>query len=149
MKHCAKCGDTKVVAEYNKCSAATDGLQAYCRSCCRVVAHGHNKTRTPRRGGERLLVHRYGLTTAARDQMLAEQNGACAICASDKHNGINWNVDHDHSCCSGRKSCGLCVRGILCAPCNHHLGFIEKGVSPMTPQFQSYLAIHESRIAAA
>jgi Recombination endonuclease VII len=34
------------------------------------------------------------------------------------------NVDHDHDCqnvCSGSKSCGACVRGVLCRPCSNLL----------------------------
>jgi hypothetical protein len=31
-------------------------------------------------------------------------------------------VDHDHSCCGGNKSCGACVRGVLCGSCNSGIG---------------------------
>jgi hypothetical protein len=34
-------------------------------------------------------------------------------------------VDHDHACCKGAKSCGKCIRGVLCTRCNFVLGLLE------------------------
>jgi len=31
-------------------------------------------------------------------------------------------VDHDHECCPDEKSCGKCVRGLLCNWCNRMIG---------------------------
>ena len=53
---------------------------------------------------------------------LVAQDYKCAI-LQKKSNKLN--VDHDHSCCSGSKSCGKCVRGLLCTNCNMFIGRIE------------------------
>lgn len=34
-------------------------------------------------------------------------------------------IDHDHACCAGARSCGACVRGIVCHRCNHAIAQVE------------------------
>ena len=70
-----------------------------------------------------MIVERY-------DQLLASQGGRCAICPATKpgKRGKFFHVDHDHSCCPGRTSCGLCVRGLLCQCCNAALGLLKDDV---------------------
>lgn len=72
------------------------------------------------------LWTRYKLTEASLADLLSAQGDACAICGSkDPKSGKGWNIDHDHNCCPGVTSCGQCVRGVLCAPCNMQLGKVE------------------------
>ncbi len=56
----------------------------------------------------------YGLTFEAYSQMLIDQSGRCACCGDPMKSP---HIDHDHACCE-KGSCGKCVRGLLCSPCN-------------------------------
>lgn len=66
-----------------------------------------------------------GITRVEYDALLASQGGRCAVCRRDQPGGKGrWHVDHDHKCCPGKKQCGECVRGLLCARCNMALGLL-------------------------
>lgn len=70
------------------------------------------------------LLARYGITQEQFDSMLLAQDGLCAICKGPPGSRA-FHVDHDHACCSGAKSCGGCVRGLLCFGCNAGLGMFR------------------------
>ena len=63
---------------------------------------------------EQNLFARYKMTAEDYRQMLAKQNGVCALCSGPMERPV---VDHCHS--TGK------VRGILCHPCNIKLPAIE------------------------
>lgn len=67
-------------------------------------------------------VSRYGLTAATYEAMLVEQGYRCAICPASPGSEEVFHVDHDHACCPGPRSCGACIRGLLCSRCNLGLG---------------------------
>lgn len=50
-------------------------------------------------------------------------------------------VDHDHSCCPGEKSCGRCVRGLLCSQCNAAAGMLGEDPA-VAQQLAGYMARH-------
>jgi len=57
----------------------------------------------------------YGISPEEFDELVALQEGQCAICRGDEPGGKgNWHVDHDHE--TGR------IRGLLCGDCNLGLG---------------------------
>jgi len=82
-------------------------------------------TASKRKYVERHRATKYGLTIEKLRAILELGCYApnCNIVGTGK-NGLH--IDHDHSCCPGRKSCGLCVRGALCSFHNVYLGYLER-----------------------
>ena len=77
------------------------------------------------------LRSKFRMTEDDVDSLLLSQGSRCAICRTD--NAKKWCIDHDHKCCpvgktGTRKTCGKCVRGILCDPCN--VGIAKLGDNP-------------------
>lgn len=73
---------------------------------------------------------RLGITEDAFNAMLEAQGNACAICR-ESFEGRRVCADHDHNCCPMQvdqtaKTCGKCIRGLLCVKCNTALGYMEK-----------------------
>lgn len=66
-------------------------------------------------------VRLFGLDRPAYESLLSKQRGGCAICG-DKNPTRALAIDHNHSCCPGERTCGKCVRGLLCDSCNLGLG---------------------------
>lgn len=95
------------------------------RTCktCRLMtnANWHSRNPTEREELDRRdrLKSRYGITVGKYEDMLSTQEGKCLIC---KNIMDKVCIDHDHSCCFGSKSCGKCIRGLLCDLCNKGLG---------------------------
>lgn len=66
---------------------------------------------------------RYNIKVEDLEAMHEAQDDRCAICGrTEVIEGRSLVVDHDHSCCPSAKSCGDCIRGLLCSSCNRALG---------------------------
>jgi hypothetical protein len=70
------------------------------------------------------LKKKYGITHDIYLEMLAAQNGGCAICNRKPAIGKHLHVDHCHTT--------LAVRGLLCHQCNWYLGTIDADQSVLT-----------------
>jgi hypothetical protein len=68
------------------------------------------------------VKHLYNLTPDAHSALIQSQKGKCAILSCEAVVDLYSPIDHDHSCCFGKRSCGKCVRGILCPRHNTGLG---------------------------
>jgi len=108
-KQCSRCGGWKPASAYMTNPRIKGGLHSFCARCWRSDK----------------LKSAYGITIDQYEAMLAEQAGGCSICGGSNASGRNLYVDHDHACCPGGKSCGRCVRALLCDPCNRSIGLMR------------------------
>jgi hypothetical protein len=117
---CSICGPVTIKVRHR----TRDGGRA--RSTCNEMEKARKRAALRGTGRDSRLRGRYGITESDYDAMLAAQGGVCWIC-KEPPSRIRLAVDHDHDCCPGGKSCGECVRGLLCTPCNTLLGRVKDG----------------------
>ena len=98
---CLGCGESKPISEYSTIDAA-GARRPYCKPC----------------NAERVRLGNYNGTKEFVDRLLEFQGGRCAVCGTHNSGTKAMHIDHDHACCPGRRSCGACVRGLLCSNCN-------------------------------
>jgi hypothetical protein len=76
------------------------------------------------------VIKRHGLDTAWAIRLITTER--CELCDKPfSHSPAgrpNVVIDHDHSCCDTRTTCGRCARGVLCQRCNHIVGAVEQTV---------------------
>ena len=124
-KQCTACREFKTVDVFHKNSASPTGLHPWCKPCrnkSKMARYMRDPARVIERQTWRTLRHRYGVGQEEYEAMFKAQNGCCAIC-DEAQPSRRLSVDHDHSCCPGdKKTCGQCVRQLLCAKCNSLLG---------------------------
>lgn len=108
----------------SQCSQPITSKTGYLCGGCSAAKAAAARLRDPeltRRGN---LRQKYGITLEQYQAMLVAQGGGCAICHKPPVD-LPLCVDHDHACCPGKKSCGKCVRGLLCVYCNVTVGKLE------------------------
>lgn len=128
---CIRCGERKPVEQFPLAGGRHKGTTNRIKRChpCQLSDKRQHYAAAEKGQAYR---RRYGMTLAERDAMLAVQGGGCAICQTTEPGGRgDWCTDHDHACCPTKsKSCGKCIRGILCFSCNVMLGCAKD--NPMT-----------------
>ncbi len=97
-----------------------DGKHRFCRTCARI-------------NGARQNLQRYGITLEQWETMLISQGGRCGICPDPLYKP---HIDHDHACCPGQKSCGKCIRGLLCHTCNPGIGYLKDSIPVLQSAIQ-------------
>lgn len=117
--HCRKCERYLDKTDFPKLRKNGKYLTyTYCIECDNLIGHIGN-------------LKNYGLTRDDYVNMEKSQNGVCKICGEPEKYKKRLSVDHDHACCSGSKSCGKCIRGLLCSNCNRVLGQVNDNVETL------------------
>lgn len=147
-KWCPTCKVEKPLAAYTvyKIGKRKGHPAGSCKEC-RTVLHKTRKRADPtiyeRIEWPSKLKKLYGITVEQYDTLLAEQNGACAVCGSKSSYSRNYrstaraklSVDHCHA--TGK------IRGLLCTRCNRALGLIGDNIETalrMSEYLKRYLA---------
>jgi hypothetical protein len=135
VKYCPDCGEERSTEEFYKNLAQSSGFSSYCKKHERLRRKGY-------RDGElewkRYLKRNYNISAKEYYELLENQGGGCAICGmTEEELGQHLSVDHNHRCCPQRKkSCGMCVRGLLCPNCNNGLGRFQDNPELLLKAFE-------------
>jgi hypothetical protein len=122
-KKCITCGETKDLDLFSKASRYKDGRRNYCKSCHSKYMTNYIKNNPSKRSKQNpnRKFKRHGLSEDQYLNLYNKYNGKCHSC-KDR---CATDIDHDHSCCDKMRSCGKCVRGLLCSQCNTALGLLS------------------------
>lgn len=128
---CTKCGETKPVEEFGKANTSL-GRASQCLECAREYNRSYYEKEKStgkwnlysRANG---LKRNYGLTEDEYEELLAEQDGGCAICGIadgglHKQTGKQKKLAVDHNDETGQ------VRGLLCQKHNMGLGQFDHDI---------------------
>lgn len=157
MKLCKRCNTEKSLDDFFINSRRSDGRQTYCKPCqleyqrARYAkpevfqrrAANLEIAKERRKGSSRkwYLKSTYGITVEQYEELFNKNDGKCYICNSS----VNYwlHVDHDHSCCPTNKSCGNCIRGLLCYNCNTMLGYAKDSIDVLR-RATDYIVAHNN-----
>jgi len=131
VRVCLTCGESKPVLSFYEDQTVESGYQVVCRVCRKIERKVRYDSMTDDQRElylDQVWVSRiwflYKLTVEDYERMADAQGWVCAICGASPGDR-RLAVDHDHACCPGRQSCGLCLRQLLCFSCNTTLGRLE------------------------
>lgn len=143
---CNKCKILKPETDFGKYKAKKNGLNSWCKQCTCEATSNYRKrhpekaiewnAKNPEKIKEMSKKYReatvdlrkhkrlqkcYGLSVDQYNELLASQNGVCAICHNANTDGRPLYVDHNHSTNQ--------VRGLLCVKCNFALGYAKEDIT--------------------
>ena len=127
-KVCTRCNLEKDLDLFAKGRNYKDGRRGVCKRChTDYVINYYNsnpekkKLKNAMNSGNDTNWKRHHITQDKYLEMLSKYDNKCYSCKKREAT----NIDHNHDCCPGSRSCGKCVRGLLCHNCNTALGLMK------------------------
>lgn len=154
MKSCNTCENVKPDFEFAPSKKSNDGLEGWCRECRnayhRQYKRDNPQTTTPAQRSRTAIKYKYGLSDEALREIWAAQEGTCAGCKKPIpcESSTTTHIDHDHSCCPGVRTCGNCIRGLLCSGCNRVLSIVNDDTTRLSLLIQ-YLVDYDVKTTLA
>lgn len=112
QKCCPICSEKKAIEQFQRQPSGKYCRHSYCKDCYNEKARkSKTKNYTTEARSRWNRKTRYGLTEVEYQNMLAEQDGQCALCGKPVE---KFHIDHCHN--TGA------VRGLLCHRCNIRIG---------------------------
>jgi hypothetical protein len=140
---------SKICANCQKDFVSQSSIAYVCsRKCGRQLRHKANPEQRKRWAKFQHTKSTYGITENDYQQMLEVQENRCAnpqcrVIFDLADNAKTPCIDRDHNCCNGSKSCGRCVRGLLCNSCNKGIGNFDDSIAKISG-ILDYLEIHKN-----
>lgn len=151
FKVCSQCDATLPLAAFHGPHLRRGAMRyaAACKSCSKVARDTRRAAmteaevedqrrrdresyyRNPHTRRRQHLKQFYNITPEQFEALKMRQQGLCAICKQPETRKVlgvvtELHIDHDHACCPERgRSCGNCIRGLLCSACNPGIGFLK------------------------
>jgi hypothetical protein len=142
-KYCRSGAHLKSIrTQDKKCSIEDCNKSHYARTWCRMhYARWERNGHTDRLMGDgdkkvrdKHLRLKYLITLKEYEERTAD---GCELCGEKSER--SYHVDHDHNCCKDQKTCGKCIRGIICHKCNIAVDKMEQGL--MREDYPNYWLI--------
>lgn len=145
LRTCIQCNKEQLLEDAFYKNGPSGQRMWSCKECVKLNKRDHylenqedikalrreDRKKNPRRHRQYDMKKRFKIGYEEFDKLFSEQGSVCAGCGtteSGQESG-EWHIDHDHGCCPARgKTCGKCIRGILCRACNLTLGNAQDSI---------------------
>jgi hypothetical protein len=119
MKFCKVCFINQPIENFTSNKQNADNLHTSCKKCLSSYRKIQRSTPSQKEKNKLYAIRsKYNLSSEEYYEIISR---GCDSCGSS----VGIAIDHDHLCCPATKTCGKCIRGVLCRRCNTAEGIFK------------------------